>query len=229
MKLNANESHFKITRPADFNHLVTLDSSYSVKVRYNYTGNDTYQVSNEKFNVFSLPDGSKVNLMPGNANVTTQYFNPSMLTNYSINNYSFNASYHHFMYDEDNDLLRLSCMPGTDNFACIIYTLDFATTRVDFELAIKDENQGLDIGEYEIVLYDYDVNNNLEVIGKVVGTDVLDTSLPSKFTYYEYSSSVLTYMYSDFVYFLIITKGFVLCNVENCLFDYFPLLFIKII
>ena len=173
-----NNSHFTFTRPADFNHLVTLDSSYSVKVRYNYTGSDTYQVSNEKFNVFSLPDVSTIGLTPSQTNLPTEYSNLASLVNYEINDYSIGADYYNTIYDEDNELLRLSCMPGEDNYASITYTLDFATTRVDFELAIKDENQGLDIGEYEVVLCDYDVNNNLEEITKVVGTNAIDTSLP---------------------------------------------------
>lgn len=169
---------FTLTKLGDINHLVNLDDYYSVKINCIYNGNDTYMNNRECSKMLLPPSTSKVNLIPSETNVTTHYFHPSILINYEINDYTLDATYHHFIYDEENELLRLSCMPGEDNYAFIIYNLDFATTRVDFELAIKDENQGLDVGEYEVVLYDYDVNNNLEEITKVVGTNAIDTSLP---------------------------------------------------
>ena len=148
--------------------------AFSMQIDANFI-NDYYDSYSLK--TFTKPTIAKDNpyLTPTSANVPTNGLASPTYNNYSINNNSFSISYQRVRYIQNDDLLSMCSIGGTNNRSFMIFNFSTPITRMDIDLGIytylkynsntpsstyKDSRVDLTKGNYKINILENENTSN---------------------------------------------------------------------
>ena len=167
-------------RPSDWIEMLKDDDTYKICILIDYDNslNDYYDSYSLK--TFTKPTIAKDNpyLTPTSANVPTNGLASPTYNNYSINNNSFSISYQRVRYIQNDDLLSMCSIGGTNNRSFMIFNFSTPITRMDIDLGIytylkynsndpsstyKDSRVDLTKGNYKINILENENGSFVEV------------------------------------------------------------------